>query len=61
MVLAHFRMLIHELLSKDPDIFPEEAPFIVLYSKFSMCMANNGKDTKHSRHSARRMHLVKNG
>ena len=24
-------------------------------------MANNGKDTKHIRHFARRMHLVRNG
>ena len=30
MALAHFRMLIHELLNKDPDIVPEEAPLIVL-------------------------------
>ena len=33
--LVHFRMLIHELLNKDPDIFPEEAPLIVLDSKSS--------------------------
>ena len=26
MALAHFRMLINELLNKDPDIVPEEAP-----------------------------------
>ena len=45
MALAHFRMLIHELLNKDPDIVPEEAPLIVLDSKSSMCMAKNGKDT----------------
>ena len=49
MDLARFRMLIHELLNKDPDIAPEEAPLIVLDSKSSMCMANNGKDTKHTR------------
>ena len=30
MDLAHFRMLIHELLNKDTDIVPEEAPLIVL-------------------------------
>ena len=30
MDLAHFRMLIHELQDKDPDIVPEEAPLIVL-------------------------------
>ena len=27
MALAHFRMLIHELLNKDPDMVPDEAPF----------------------------------
>ena len=61
MALAHFRMIIYELLNKDPDIFPEESPMIVLYSKSYMCMANHGKDTKHTRHIARRMHLVRNG
>ena len=61
MALKHFRMLIHELLNKDPDIFPEEAPLIVLDGKSNMCMAKNGKDTKHTRHTARRMHFVRNG
>ena len=54
-------MLIHELLNKDPDIITEEAPLIVLDSKYAMCMAKNGKDTKNNRHIARRMHLVRNG
>ena len=36
MALAHFRMLINELLNKDPDIVPEESPLIVLDSKPSM-------------------------
>ena len=40
---------------------PEEAPLIVLYSKYAMCMAKNGKDTKHTRHIVRRMHFVRNG
>ena len=30
MALAHFRMLIHELLNDNPDMVPEEAPLIVL-------------------------------
>ena len=60
MALAHFRMLIHELLNEDPDIVLEESPLIVLDSKSSMYMANNGKDTKHTRHIARRMHFVRN-
>ena len=61
MALSHFRMLINELLNKDPDIVPEEAPLIFLDSKSAMCMAKNGNDTKHTRHIARRMHLVRNG
>ena len=61
MALAHFRMLIHELLNKDPDMVPEEGPVIVLDSKSTMCMAKNGKDTKHTRHISRRMHYVRNG
>ena len=27
---------------------PKEAPLIVLDRKYAMCMANNGKDTKHN-------------
>ena len=54
-------MLINELINKYPYIVPEEAPLIVLDSKSAMCMAKNGKDTKHNRHIARRMHFVRNG
>ena len=54
-------MLLIELLNKDPDIVPEEAPLVVLDSKSDMCMANNGNDTKHTRHNARRMRFVRNG
>ena len=61
MSLAHFRVLIHELLNKDPDIFPEEDPLIFLDNKYAMCMAKNGNDTKHTRHIARRMHFSRNG
>ena len=61
MDLAHFIMLIHELINKDPYIVPKEAPLIVLDSKSDMCMAKNGNDTKHTRHIARRMHYVRNG
>ena len=61
MALAHFSMLIHELLNKDTDIFPEEAPLIVLDSKSDICMSNDGKDTKNTIQIARRMHLVRNG
>ena len=60
MDLAHFRMIVHELLNEDPDMVPKEAPLVVLDSKSSMCMANNGKDIKHTRHIARRMHFLRN-
>ena len=61
MALAHYSMLIHELLNKYSDIVSEEAPLIVLDSKTVVCMANNGKDTKHTRHISRRIHFVSNG
>ena len=61
MALAHFRVLVHELLNKDTDMVPKESPLIVLDSKSAMCMAKNGKDTKHTRHIARIMHFVRNG
>ena len=60
MALAYFRMLIHEFLNKDPYIVPEEAPLIVLDSKSAMCMDNNGKYAKHTRHIARIMNFVRN-
>ena len=61
MALVHFRMLIHEFLNKDTEIVPEEAPLIFLDSKYAMCMAKNGKDTKHTRDIARLMQFVRNG
>ena len=61
MTLAHFRMLVAELLNEDPDMVPKEAHLFVLDSKSAMCMAKNGRDTKHTRNIARRMHLVRNG
>ena len=60
MDLARSRMLICELLNKDPYIALEEAPLIVLDSKSDMCMANIGKYTKRTRKIARRMNLVRN-
>ena len=48
-------------MNEDPDMVPKEAPLIVLDRKSAMCMAKNGKDTKHTRHIARRMHFVRNG
>ena len=61
MALAHFRMLVHELFNEDPNMVSKETPFIVLDRKSAMYMAKNGRDTKHTRHIARRMHVVRNG
>ena len=57
MALAHSRILIHELLNNDKYVVPKEAPLIVLDSKFAMCMPKNGKNTKHTRHIARKMNF----
>ena len=61
MALAHFRMLTHELLNKDTYIVPEKYPLIILDIKSAVCMTNNGKNTKHTRHITRRMNFVRNG
>ena len=66
MALAHFRILIREFLNKDTgivpeNIVPEETPIIVLDIKSAVCMDNNCKDTKHTRHISRRVHFVSNG
>ena len=61
MALAHFIMLIHELLNKYPYILPDEATLIVLDIKYAMFMAKNVKDTKHTSHISRRIHFVRNG
>ena len=61
MALAHFRVLICELLNKDPYIVPEEAHLILLDSKSAMFMDNNVKYNKHTGQIARIMHFVRNG
>ena len=54
-------MSINELFNKDPDIVPEGAPLIILYSKCVVCIAENGKYAKHTSHISRKMHFVRNG
>ena len=61
MDLAHFGMLISELLNKDPDIVSDEAPLIILHSKSTVCMSKNGKDSKHTSHIYIRINFVRNG
>ena len=60
MALAHFIMLIYELLNQNPDIVPEEALLTVLDSKSDICMAKNDKNTNHIIHISNLMHLVNN-
>ena len=60
MSLAHFRVTNNEFLKKYPDVVPEQANIIILDSKSAVCMAKNGKYTKHTRHVSRRIHFVRN-
>ena len=61
MSLAYFRMLNNELVNRDPDVVPEQAPIIILDSKSDIFMAYNGNDTKHTIHIYIKMNLVRNG
>ena len=61
MALAQSRMPTNKFLNKDPDVVPEQAPIIILDSKSAICMANNGKDTKHTSHIDIIMNFVRNG
>ena len=58
MGIAHFSMLIHEFLNKDPYIVSEEAPLIILDSKYDVCMAKNGKDTTPTSNISRGVNFV---
>ena len=61
MALAHFRMINSELEGKEPDQLPSDPPLIILDSKAGVDMSKNGKDTKYTRHIARRVHFVRQG
>ena len=52
MAIAHSIILNIEFLKKDTYEVPEQAPLNILDIKLDVCMYNNGKDTKHSRHIA---------
>ena len=61
MALAHFIILKNEVMNKDPYVVPKQAPLIILDIKSSECMANNGKNTKHTRYISKRINFVRNG
>ena len=54
-------MLNNDLMNKYPDVIPYQAPPIILDSKSAMCVANNGKHTKHTRQIYRMIHFLRNG
>ena len=61
MYLAHFRMLINELLNNDLDIVTDAAHIIILDNRSDVCMDNTGKDTNNTRPIARRINFVRKG
>ena len=61
MALENLIILNNDLLNKDPCLVTEQSPIIILDGKSAICMANNGKDTKQTRHIYRRMRFVRNG
>ena len=61
MILAHSRMINNELLNKDPNVLPEQAPLIILDRKLAVCVSNNSKYTKHTRKNDKIIHYVRNG
>ena len=61
MALSNFRLLIHELLNKDPDIVPEEYPLVIFYIKSDVYINNNGKYIKNTIHIVRRVDFLRNG
>ena len=54
-------MLNNDLINNYPDLVPEKAPIIIFNSESAVCMDNNGKNTKHTRHISIRMNSVRNG
>ena len=61
MSLAHIGVLIHKLLNTDTYTVPEKDPLIMLDRKSAVFMDKNNKDTNHTKHIYRRVHLVRNG
>ena len=60
MALAHFRMLIHELLNKDTYVVTKETPITILVIRSAICIAKSDKETNNTRHIDRRVNFVRN-
>ena len=61
MAIANFKMIHNELIKKYTYEVPEPAPLIIFDSKSYVCMAKNGKVTKHISHISRKIYLIRNG
>ena len=61
MSLAHFSILNNEIINKDTDVVKENLPLLIFDGKSAVCISNNGKGTKHTRHISRIMHFLING
>ena len=62
LALSQFRMIKNELMNKDPYVVLEQSHIIIYgIEKSALCITQNGKDTKQTRHISRRMHFVING
>ena len=61
MNLSNLRILNNELLNKDSNVVPEQAPIIILDRNLDISMDMNGNETKHIRHISRGINLVRNG
>ena len=48
-------------MNKDPYVVPEQAHLIILDIMLSICIAKNGKDTKHIIRISRRNKILRNG
>ena len=59
--IAHFRIIISKLFNNDQDVVPEQEYIIILDIKSAICMANNNKESKHTRHISRRINFIRNG
>ena len=59
MAISHFMVLNNELLNKDPHVVSEQLPLIILGIKSVVCMSNDGKETKYTRHISGKNELCK--
>ena len=61
MDLSHFRMLNNKMMDQYLYMVTHWTPLIILDIKSDVCMSDNGKYTKHTRHIYRRMKFVRTG